>query len=96
MVRAENTVRPRGPPGQFPASDLHLVRHGALIGLMSLTRSGPMDIVLIAAGCLLMALGLMMAANRNGYVTFIVGPRSVVTLAAMTAVIAFWLLRASH
>jgi hypothetical protein len=55
-----------------------------------------MDMVLIAAGCLLMALGLMMAANRNGYVTFIVGPRSVLMLAAMIALIAFWLLRGAH
>ena len=55
-----------------------------------------MDFLVAALGCLLMALGLMMAANRSGYVYFIVGPRSVAILAAGIAVVAFWLLRGSH
>jgi hypothetical protein len=55
-----------------------------------------MDILLAAFGCLLMALGLVMAANRSGYVYFVVGPRSVVIFAAVIAVFGFWLLRASH
>jgi hypothetical protein len=55
-----------------------------------------MDILLAAFGCLLMALGLMMAANRSGYIYFVVGPRSAVILAAGIAVFGFWLLRGSH
>ena len=33
-----------------------------------------MNVVLIAIGCILMALGLVMLANRSGYVYFVVGP----------------------
>jgi hypothetical protein len=55
-----------------------------------------MDFLLVALGCLLMALGLMMAANRSGYIYFIVGPRSMFLLAGVIAVFGFWLLRASH
>jgi hypothetical protein len=41
-----------------------------------------MNVLLIAVvGCVLMALGLMMLANRAGYVYFVVGPRSVLVLA---------------
>ncbi|HEX9169874.1 MAG TPA: hypothetical protein VF886_13285 [Roseiarcus sp.] len=47
-------------------------------------------------GSLLIAIGLLMAANRSGYVYFIVGSRSVVVLAAAIAVFGFWLLRGSH
>ena len=36
-----------------------------------------MNVVLMAIGCILMALGLVMAANRSGYVYFVVGPRSI-------------------
>ena len=36
-----------------------------------------MNVLLIALGCILMALGLLMAANRSGYLYFVVGPRSV-------------------
>jgi hypothetical protein len=43
-----------------------------------------MNIVLIAIGCILMALGLLMAANRSGYVYFVVGPRSVLVVAGVS------------
>ena len=46
-----------------------------------------MNVVLIAVGCVLMALGLVMAANRSGYLYFVVGPRSVLIVAGL----AFWL-----
>ena len=52
-----------------------------------------MNVVLIAIGCILMAVGLLMAANRSGYVYFVVGPRSVLVLAGVVAVLAFWILR---
>lgn len=56
-----------------------------------------MNVLLIAVGCILMALGLVMAANRSGYVYFIVGPRSVLVLAGAIAVVAlaFRILHAS-
>ena len=47
-----------------------------------------MNVVLMAIGCILMALGLVMAANRSGYVYFVVGPRSVLILAGAIAVAA--------
>ena len=47
-----------------------------------------MNVLLIAAGAILMALGLVMAANRSGYVYFVVGPRSVLVLAGAIAVAA--------
>jgi hypothetical protein len=47
-----------------------------------------MNVLLIALGCILMALGLVMAANRSGYVYFVVGPRSVLVLAGAIAVAA--------
>ena len=52
-----------------------------------------MNIVLIAIGCILMALGLLMAANRSGYVYFVVGPRSVLVVASVVAMLAFWILQ---
>jgi hypothetical protein len=55
-----------------------------------------MDILLAAFGCLLAALGLMMAANRSGYVVFIVGPRSMLLLAAAVGVFGYWVLRGAH
>lgn len=55
-----------------------------------------MNILLIALGCLLMALGVMTAANRSGYVTFVVGPRSVLALAAGIAAVALWLSGGGH
>ena len=50
------------------------------------------NVLLAAIGCILIALGLVMAANRSGYVYFIVGPRSVLFLAGVVAVLAFWVL----
>jgi hypothetical protein len=47
-----------------------------------------MNGVLIASGCMLIAFGLTMAANRSGYVYFMVGPRSVLVLAGAVAVAA--------
>ena len=52
------------------------------------------ELVLIAIGCILMALGLVMAANRSGYVYFVVGPRSVLVVAGVVAVLVFWILQA--
>ena len=52
-----------------------------------------MNLVLIAIGCILMALGLLMAANRSGYVYFVVGPRSILVLAGVVAVLIFWFLQ---
>jgi hypothetical protein len=52
-----------------------------------------MNIVPIALGCVLMALGLVMLANRSGYVYFVVGPRSAVIVAGVVGMLAFWFLR---
>jgi 1,4-dihydroxy-2-naphthoate octaprenyltransferase len=52
-----------------------------------------MNIALIALGCVLMALGLVMLANRSGYLYFVIGPRSVLVLAGVVAVLAFWFLQ---
>ena len=53
-----------------------------------------MNVVLIAIGCILMALGLVMAANRSGYVYFVVGPRSILVAAGVVALLVFWILQA--
>jgi hypothetical protein len=53
-----------------------------------------MNVVLMAIGCVLMALGLMMLANRAGYVRFVVGPSSVLVVAGVVAMLAFWILGA--
>ena len=50
-----------------------------------------MNVVLIAVGCVLMALALVMAANRSGYLYFVVGPRSILILAGVVAVLIFWI-----
>jgi hypothetical protein len=50
-----------------------------------------MNAVLIAVGCILMALGLVMAANRSGYLYFVIGPRSVLVLAGVVALLVFWI-----
>ena len=42
-----------------------------------------MNVILIALGCVLMALGVVMLANRSGYLYFVVGPRSILVLAAL-------------
>jgi hypothetical protein len=54
------------------------------------------NVLLFAVGCILIALGLVMAANRSGYVYFIVGPRSVLFLAGVVGVLAFWILALRH
>jgi hypothetical protein len=53
-----------------------------------------MNVLLMAVGCILMALGLLMAANRARYVYFVVGPGSVLAVAGVIAVLAFWILGA--
>ena len=55
-----------------------------------------MNLALIAIGAILLALGLMMAASRAGYVYFVVGPRSVLVLAGAiaAAALAFRMLHA--
>jgi hypothetical protein len=53
-----------------------------------------MNIVLMTVGCILMALGIVMAANRSGYLYFVVGPRSVLVVAV--AALAFWVLRVAR
>ncbi len=50
-----------------------------------------MSAVLLAVGCVLMALGLVMLANRSGYLYFVIGPRSVLILAGVVAMLAFWI-----
>ena len=52
-----------------------------------------MNVVLMAIGCILMALGLVMAANRSGYVYFVVGPRSILVVAGVVGLLVFWLLQ---
>jgi hypothetical protein len=47
-----------------------------------------MNALLMAVGCVLMALVLMMLANRAGYVRFVVGPGLV---AGAVAMLAFWI-----
>lgn len=56
-----------------------------------------MNIALMGLGAILMALGLVMAANRSGYLYFVVGPRSVLALAGAIAVaaVAFGILHAA-
>jgi hypothetical protein len=81
---------------RFAASALHFGRSGALMGRSSVQWGEPMDIVPAAVGCLLIALGLMMAANQRGYVTFIVGTRAMLLLAGAIGVFGYWVLRGSH
>ena len=47
-----------------------------------------MNLGLMAIGAIFLALGLVMTANRSGYVYFVVGPRSVLVLAGAIAVAA--------
>jgi hypothetical protein len=53
-----------------------------------------MNIAVMAIGCILIALGLMMAANRAGYVRFVAGPGSVLVVAGLVGALAFWMLHA--
>jgi 1,4-dihydroxy-2-naphthoate octaprenyltransferase len=75
----------------FTHLDLPFARNGAVVHCA--LRTNPMNVVLIAIGCVLMALGLVMLANRSGYVYFVVGPRSVLVVAGVVAVLAFWFLQ---
>ena len=43
---------------------------------------------ILVLGCFLMALALLMMANRAGYVVFVVGPRTLVALAVLIALMA--------
>jgi len=56
-----------------------------------------MNVLLFAVGAILMAFGLVMAANRSGYVYFVIGPRLVLVLAGVIAVaaLAFGILHAA-
>jgi hypothetical protein len=56
---------------------------------LRLVQGESMNVVLIAIGCILMALGLLMAANRSGYVYFVVGPRSILVVAGVVACSSF-------
>jgi hypothetical protein len=81
----------RPPLRSFTFWDLPFARNGAVVHCA--LRTNPMNVVLIAIGCVLMALGLVMLANRSGYVYFVVGPRSVLVVAGVVAMLAFWILR---
>ncbi len=75
----------------FTQPDLPFAPNGVVIA--GANGANRMNVLLIAAGCLLMALGLMMSANRSGYVYFVVGPRSVLVLAGVVAVLVFLIVR---
>ncbi len=51
--------------------------------------------VAMIIGCILIALALVMAANRGRYVYFVVGPRSVLVLAGAVAMLVFWIVLAT-
>jgi|ERR1700727_1462494 len=68
----------------------------ALVVTGSLTRTNPMNVVLIVIGCILMALAILMSANRSGYVYFVVGPGSVLVVAGVVGLLAFWILHAAR
>jgi hypothetical protein len=80
------------PMVKFTFRGLPFGRNGAVV--QGALRTNPMNVLLIVIGCILMALGLVMLANRSGYVYFVIGPRSVLVVAGVVAVIAFWILRA--
>ena len=54
-----------------------------------------MNVAAFIFGCILIALGLMMAANRGRYVYFVVGPGSVLVLAGVVAMLVFWIMLAA-
>ena len=54
-----------------------------------------MNVAVMVIGCILMALGLVMAANRGRYVYFVVGPGFVLVVAAVVAALLFWILLAA-
>jgi hypothetical protein len=72
---------------------LHFARGGVL--LRRFARTNPMNLLLIAVGCILAALGLVMSANRSGYLYFVVGPRSVLVVAGAVALLALWIHQAA-
>jgi hypothetical protein len=74
---------------EFTGWDLLFAAEGALF--LAARRTNRMNVALIALGCILMELGLLMQANRSGYLYFVVGPRSILILAAVVAVLAFWI-----
>ena len=49
----------------------------------------------MVVGCILIALAVVMAANRSGYVYFVVGPGSVLVLAGVVAMLVFWIVLAT-
>jgi hypothetical protein len=53
-------------------------------------------LALLALGAIFIALGLVMAANRSGYVYFVVGPRFVLAAAGVVALLAYWILGGAH
>jgi hypothetical protein len=79
----------RAPVVKFVFRDLPFARNGAVV--QAFPRTNRMNLVLIAVGCVLMALGLVMAANRSGYLYFVVGLRSILILAGVVALLAFWI-----
>jgi predicted permease len=54
-----------------------------------------MNVAGMALGCILIALGLMMAANQGRYVYFVIGPSSVLVVAGVVAMLIFWILLAA-
>jgi hypothetical protein len=83
------------PSKKFTSSDLPFARNGVLL-VAHRSQGEPMNVLLIAIGCILMALGLLMAANRSGYVYLVVGPGSVLAVAGVIAVAAFWILHVAR
>jgi hypothetical protein len=71
-------------------------RNRAFLKIHDGSQGEPMNVALAALGCILMALGLVMAADRAGYVYFVVGPRFVLAAAGAVAMLAFWIRRAAR
>ena len=49
-----------------------------------------MSAILFVIGCILMAVALVMQANRAGYVYFVIGPRAVLAVAGVIAILGVW------
>ena len=75
---------------------MRFVLAGALMGARHMMGANPWMSWSPPSGCILMALGLLMAANRSGYVYFVVGPRAVLLLASAVGVFGYWVLRGPH
>ena len=54
-----------------------------------------MNAAALVIGSILVALGLVMAANRGRYLYFVVGPASVLALAGVIAAFGLWILLAA-